>query len=123
MKRLIFAGALAVSACAATPPPAIVQAAKTPAGALFCSLQLAGGGAILANVIQVGASSLLTGSAPLVALATNAGKSVVDQTCNDAAASKGAISGTAVSPPTDLNTQVTQVVVTALATPTAPAGK
>lgn len=123
MPRTIIALAALLAAC--TPAQQVsstataIRAAQTPMGSLFCSIQLAGGGAILANVIQAKTASLTGAAATVVALATNAAQADVNKTCADAAATAGGTSGQPVPPPIDLNTQIAQIAVAALVTPTA----
>ena len=102
---------VAVLALAGCTPAQQQQAAKSlasPPGQLFCAFQLTGGGAMVAGIVSTAATTAATAAVPgagaaagpVIALATDATKADVDQTC--AAAAKlvpGATAGVPVSPP------------------------
>ena len=69
-------------------------------GQLFCRIQLAGGGTVLAVLVDVAATAAAPGAGPLVVVATGQTKSFVDDACAKAAQqTPGAVSGIPVSPP------------------------
>lgn len=88
---LLSCAVLGLAACSAAQ---ITSAASTPAGALFCAIQTAGGGAMVVSVVDAEASAAAPTAAPIAVIATGAAKSFVDNVC--AAAGPG---GIAVSPP------------------------
>lgn len=102
---LPLAALAALVGCTPAQQATAVKAASTPAGALFCSFQLSGGGSMIANLIDTAATAAVGAAASpasgvLMALATNAAKADVDTACASAAASvAGATSGVPVSPP------------------------
>ena len=68
--------------------------ARTPEWELFCAVQLAGGGAIVAALIDAQAAATAPAAAPVAIIATGAAKSFVDAACAKAG-------GIPVSPPVD----------------------
>lgn len=106
MKRYAsLALGLAVAGCASNGSltPAAQQTvdkvlASQP-GALFCALQLAGGGTIFTTVLDSAAAAALPGAAPLVVLAAGMVQSQVMDDCTAAAKATGAVAGVPVSPP------------------------
>lgn len=93
MNRLILATTLALAACS----PAQL---KTPAGQLFCSIQLAGGGSIIAGIVVAETGAAAPGAVPIAVLATNSGVAAVNADCAKAVASvPGAVTSVPVSPP------------------------
>lgn len=120
MKRILTISAVALLALTAGCTSAQIQtAAATPAGALFCSIQLNGGGSMLATIVDAEASAAAPVSAPVAVLVTGMTKAYVDDACTRAAANiAGATSGVAVSPPAAAVTVATVAVkVPAVATP------
>ncbi len=105
MTRYLTLAALALSlgACTLTPSQtaSVDKALASPAGQLFCSIQLNGGGSVLVGVIDAAATASAPGAAPVAVLATNMGKAFVDSACTQAAQSVTASTGVgiAVSPP------------------------
>lgn len=110
MKRTIalvgFASIAGLVALAACTPGQITAAASTPAGQLFCAVQLAGGGTVVVGLIDAQASAVSPAAAPVAILATGVAKSVVDSYCAKAG-------GVAVSPPADPAAAPKIAVVTA----------
>lgn len=85
---LLMLGALvSLSACAN-----VDQALSTPAGQLFCAVQVTGGGTIVAGLINAEVAGAAAAAAPLAIVATGATKAYVDAACLKAG-------GVAVSPP------------------------
>ena len=109
---LLAASLLALSACSAEQQAAtnakLVEAAKLPAGQLFCKIQQDGGGAMLVAVANAGVASTAPGALPVSIIATGAAKAYVDSVCAQAG-------GVPAPPPADLNTTVVQMALTALA--------
>lgn len=99
MTRLIIIAALALAGCSATQQASVDKALASQPGQLFCLLQTAGGGQIVASVIDATASAALPGAAPAAVLVTGMSKAYVDAACARAAASAGAVAGVPVSPP------------------------
>ena len=100
MKHLPLVALVALSGCSATQTAQVQTALASDPGQLFCDIQLAGGGSMVAGVVDAEASALAPGLAPVAVLATDAGKQFVDDACTKAAKSiTGATSGVAVSPP------------------------
>lgn len=118
---LIAAVAL-VAACTAAQDAAITKGLATQPGALFCSIQMAGGGSFVATLTAAALSNAVPAAGPLIVIATGAGKKAVDDDCTKAAASiQGATSGVAVSPPINATT-VPQVAIIAPASPVVKVG-
>lgn len=98
MKRVLLTAAALIglagcmTACSPAQQATAVKLASTPAGQLFCAVQTAGGGAVVAGIIGAATTAEAPGALPIVALATGAAKADVDATC----ASAG---GVPVSPP------------------------
>lgn len=106
MKPLLLAGALLLAACSPAAQTKIDTALASPAGQLFCSIQLGGGGSIVAGIVKVGVTAGAAAvpgaaiAAPAAVLATDQTKAFVDAACAAAALSvAGAKSGVPVSPP------------------------
>ena len=92
---LVAAVGLRLTGCAAPgATPTAAQAAGAQAGALFCAVQVAGGGAVTVALIDAGVSGAAPGAAPLAVIATGATKAFVDAACAKAG-------GIPVSPPPD----------------------
>ena len=105
---LALAAVVAVAACTPAQQQSAAKVAASPAGQLFCAFQMQGGGALVAGIVGTAATTAATVAvpgagavaAPVIALATNASKADVDQTCADAAKlMPGATAGVPVSPP------------------------
>lgn len=100
-----YLSAAAVAACLLTTagcgsPAQNSQTLNTLPGKLFCSIQLAGGGAILANLVDRAATKATPGAGPLVVVATGQTRQYVNDACQAAAQqTPGAMSGAPVSPP------------------------
>ena len=112
---LALFGCLGASMMACSP----AQQAKTDQvlsskpGQLFCQVQLAGGGAVLAGVVDAAATAAAPGAEPFVVVATGQTKAFVDAACARVAQqTPGAISGAPVPPPAPA-APVQQVAITA----------
>jgi hypothetical protein len=106
----ITVGAM-TAACSNDPPSRIVAAIDSPPGQLFCSIQLAGGGTLVAGVVDAVATAAAPGAAPLAILATGQTKAFVDEVCARAAQQvAGGVAGMPVPPP-GLQPAVQQVQV------------
>jgi hypothetical protein len=114
---LLLAAGLGMSLAACTPAQnAQVQTAlASPAGQLFCAIQVGGGGTIVVGLINAEATAAVPGAAPVAILATGAAKAQVDADCAAAGKSAGG-TGLAVSPPAN-PAVVPQVAVVPPATP------
>lgn len=105
LQTVVVLGALsAVAACAPTTPGTPSpgqQAAGTVSGQLFCALQKAGGGQIVASIVEAKVAGMTAdpSTQALAVLATNTGKVFVDNTCDKAAIAAGAVSAVPVAPP------------------------
>jgi hypothetical protein len=75
---------------------AVVDGLTSPAGQLFCAIDLGGGGQLVVGVID----ATLSASSPVAVLATNATASFVQNACAAAAKAEGGVAGAPVSPPT-----------------------
>ena len=96
MRKLLFAlPILALGACSTAQNAAVVTAMGTPAGQLFCAIQLSGGGTAVVAAIDAEASALAPASAPVAIIATGASEAVVNADC-----AKAGPGGIPVSPPT-----------------------
>jgi len=95
----------------------ITQAASTKQGALFCAVQLNGGGAVVVTLLDAEASALAPAEAPIALIATGLGKAQVDADCAAAGKTLGG-TGVAVSPPANPNAAPKVAVVPS---PVAPA--
>ena len=91
----------AMTACAPTQQPGMGPVLSSQPGQLFCHIQLAGGGSVLAGIVDATATAAAPGAGPLVVVATGQTKAFVDDACMKAAQqTAGAISGNPVPPPT-----------------------
>lgn len=72
----------------------INTALSSPSGQLFCAIQTAGGGTVVAGLIDAEASAVAPGATPIAIIATGATKATVDADC-----AKAGAGGIAVSPP------------------------
>jgi uncharacterized protein YjeT (DUF2065 family) len=98
---LVFGGIVVVAACTPGADKKIATALRSPPGQLFCSVQMAGGGTMIAGVIDAEASALAPAAAQVAVLATGLGKARVDDLCNEAAVRNGGLGAKAVPPPPD----------------------
>jgi hypothetical protein len=107
MALSIGVGAM-TTACSPTEKAKIDLAIMSPPGQLFCSIQLAGGGTVVAGVVDAAATAASPGLGPLAVLATGQTKAFVDEACAKAAQQvAGGVSGVPVPPPTVQQVQVT----------------
>jgi hypothetical protein len=91
----------AMTACAPTQQPGTGPVLSSQPGQLFCHIQLAGGGSVLAAIVDATATAAAPAAGPLVVVATGQTKAFVDDACTKAAQqTAGAVSGEPVSPPT-----------------------
>jgi hypothetical protein len=97
------------AACSPTAVDKINQAIASPTGQLFCEIQLAGGGTVVAGVVDAAATAAAPGAGPLAVVATNQTKAFVDEACRRAALQVAGVAGAPVPPPTGAVQQV-QVV-------------
>lgn len=81
------------------------------AGQLFCALQTAGGGTIVAGLVDAAASAEAPTLAPIAIVATNATQTFVNNACTQAAVNTGAVAAVPVSPPASPATAPTIAVV------------
>jgi hypothetical protein len=89
-----------MTACTPAQQAQTNQALSSQPGQLFCRVQLAGGGTVLAGLVDVAATAAAPGAGPLVVVATGQTKVFVDDACTKAAQqTPGAVSGVPVSPP------------------------
>lgn len=118
MKPILLA-ALILAGCSPAAQTRIDAALVTPPGALFCQIQLAGGGAIIAAVTSAVVTGAAPAAGPLVVVATGATRAAIDADCAKAAASvQGGVAGVPVSPPVNPAT-VPSVAIVAPASPVA----
>jgi hypothetical protein len=89
-----------IVACTPTQQAQTNQVLSSRPGQLFCSIQLAGGGTVIAALVDVGATAAAPASGPFVVVATGQTKAFVDDACAKAAQQMaGAVTGVPVSPP------------------------
>lgn len=121
MKRtILLTAALALSACSPGQNGEVVTGMSTPLGALFCNVQMSGGGSFVATLTSVALTGAAPSAAPLVVIATNAGKAAVDADCAKAALNTaGAIGAVPVSPPPNA-ASVPSIAIVAPASPVVP---
>jgi len=74
-----------VAACTPTQQAQTNQVLSSRPGQLFCSIQLAGGGAVIAALVDAGATAAASASRPLVVVAIGQAKAFVDDACAKAA--------------------------------------
>ncbi len=102
-RRPSIAAALATLVLSGCSTAAQDKALSSPAGALFCSLQLSGGTALVVAVANAAAAQAAGPSAafvlPIAVLAEGQTKAYVDSACQRAAAVLAAKAGTPVPPP------------------------
>ena len=103
-----------LSACTPAQQASASKTLASPGGQLFCAFQMQGGGTMVAGIVGTAATVAATAAAPgaavasgpIIALATNAAKADVDQTCADAAKNVVGVvpgtPGTPVSPPANV---------------------
>ena len=102
-----------MAACTPNPQSPNPAPLSTQPGQLFCRIQLAGGGTVLAVLVDVAATAAAPGAGPLVVVATGQTKSFVDDACAKAAQqTPGAVSGVPVSPPSAPTVPVQQLPIT-----------
>jgi hypothetical protein len=107
MALSIVVGAM-TTACSPTEKARLDAAIVSPPGQLFCSIQLAGGGTVVAGVVDAATTAAAPGAGPLVVLATGQTKAFVDEACTKAAQQMaGGVTGVPVPPPTVQQVQVT----------------
>lgn len=114
---LMFGIALVLGGCT---DQQISQAAATKQGALFCAVQLNGGGAVVVTLLDAEASALAPAESPVALLATGLGKAQIDSDCMAAGKSMGG-TGVAVSPPA--NPDAAPKVAVVVSNGTAPTSK
>lgn len=96
--HLILALSLGLGACS---QPQATKALAMPPGQLFCAFQLAGGGQMVAGLLDAAASAAGPEAGVAAVIATGATKAQVDADCQAAAANvAGATGAVPVSPPT-----------------------
>jgi hypothetical protein len=84
----------AMTACAPTQQPGTGPVLSSQPGQLFCHIQLAGGGSVLAAIVDATATAAAPAAGPLVVVATGQTKAFVDDACTKAAQqTAGAVSG------------------------------
>jgi hypothetical protein len=97
MRNITILSILALAGCSAAQTAQMQTALSSPAGQLFCAIQVSGGGAVVAGLVDAEASALVPGAAPIAILATGATKSFVDSACK-------AAGGVPVIPPSNPTT-------------------
>jgi hypothetical protein len=113
---LLAIGGLGLAACSPADDTKIAAALASPTGQLFCKVQMAGGGSMIAGVTDAEATALAPSLAPVAVIATGLAKTRVDDLCNEAAVRAGAVAGTPVPPPLDpALAQLLPVVVSLIA--------
>lgn len=116
---IALAGLGMLAACSGSQ---LVTAASSVPGQLFCSIQTAGGGQMLAAIVNADVALASPTAAPIAVVATGQTVTYVNGICAAAAASvPNAVSGAPVSPPSATATVATLAVSVTKATTTAPA--
>jgi hypothetical protein len=95
MDRTILVAALLAAGCSVE---RINADLSTPEGQLFCAINTAGGGTIVAAVVD-GAAAGVPGAEPAAVIATGMTQSFVQQACLAAARATGGVSAIPVVPP------------------------
>lgn len=100
MKNIFLLTALLPLAGCNASSSTTATALQSQAGQLFCAIDTAGGGQIVAGVIDADATAAGGATAGEVAvLATNLAQATVQNYCQKAAQAVGGVSGVPVSPP------------------------
>lgn len=102
------AAGLVLAACTPQSQTKVAETLASPGGQLFCAIQFAGGGTMVAGIVKTGiaagaAAAPAAGvAAPAAVLVTDMTKKFVDDACAQAASKiRGAQTGVPVSPPPD----------------------
>lgn len=90
---------LGLAACSPAQEAKLQAAAASPPGQLFCGIQTAGGGAVIAKIVQAAVAGAAPAATPAAVLVTGMSKEFVDAQCAAAARAAGGVGAIAVAPP------------------------